>query len=635
MDNSVQQYQLVQKGKKYILLTKILQNKLRFSCTESDTINPLTFIGDFSMIDLMQLNPIFYPITNISQAQEIFDKIATTQKLSIEPGQNHINLKIFLKRENRPEECFSLLLNLSTSNGLYDEFSNFQLPISDNKKYTQEEMQNQFLSFFPNNNYDNTNINNIYSTSYTIPEQYIQYPQSQTTNSFYLNNQGNLPNINYNLSGNNFENSILHKSKRTRVDKLTLSLRPQQEKNNNNILRNQTWTNTSAPLKMQETFIPQKTPLFQQQNYESVNKNNIENSYDLNRHEIQKNTNNDFINKEKEKIIENLKNKINELNIEISNLRSQNEILKQENENMRLKNDINKNIENENQSQEILFLKQENERYLKEIDNLRDQLSQLNEFDQYKRNKEEEISLLKDQIEELLSNQKKNDQFLKDKIKEIDELKLYIEELLQKQRKSESEYQYMLRKSKKNEMEDQMISIQDTRLEIVRGDIIQDTKELELLTRKISKNNNKIILNLLFKAIVDSDKAEAFHEKCDFAKSTLVLVKSTNGKRFGGYTSCTWKGNNIEKKDDNAFVFSLDKMRIYDIKSGEDAIGCYPKFGPVFLGCQIRIYDEFFTKGGTTFEKGMNYNTEEDYELTGGLKKFNIKDIEVYSVEFE
>ena len=82
---------------------------------------------------------------------------------------------------------------------------------------------------------------------------------------------------------------------------------------------------------MEETFIPQKTPLFQQQNYESVNKNNIENSYDLNRHEIQKNTHNDFINKEKEKIIENLKNKINELNIEISNLRSQNEILKQEN----------------------------------------------------------------------------------------------------------------------------------------------------------------------------------------------------------------------------------------------------------------------------------------------------------------
>ena len=29
----------------------------------------------------------------------------------------------------------------------------------------------------------------------------------------------------------------------------------------------------------------------------------------------------------------------------------------------------------------------------------------------------------------------------------------------------------------------------------------------------------------------------------------------------------------------------------------------------------------------------MNYDTQEDFELTGGLKKFDIKEIEVYSVE--
>ena len=54
-----------------------------------------------------------------------------------------------------------------------------------------------------------------------------------------------------------------------------------------------------------------------------------------------------------------------------------------------------------------------------------------------------------------------------------------------------------------------------------------------------------------------------------------------------------------------------------------------------FLGCQIRIYDEFFKNGGTTFEKGANYETEEDYELTGGLKNFQVKEIEVYGVELE
>ena len=32
-------------------------------------------------------------------------------------------------------------------------------------------------------------------------------------------------------------------------------------------------------------------------------------------------------------------------------------------------------------------------------------------------------------------------------------------------------------------------------------------------------------------------------------------------------------------------------MKIYDIIPREDAIDCYPKYGPAFLGCQIRIYD--------------------------------------------
>ena len=31
----------------------------------------------------------------------------------------------------------------------------------------------------------------------------------------------------------------------------------------------------------------------------------------------------------------------------------------------------------------------------------------------------------------------------------------------------------------------------------------------------------------------------------------------------------------------------------------------------------------------------MNYATKEDFELTGGLKKFDVKEIEVYSIELE
>ena len=169
-------------------------------------------------------------------------------------------------------------------------------------------------------------------------------------------------------------------------------------------------------------------------------------------------------------------------------------------------------------------------------------------------------------------------------------------------------------------------------VERTKGNIIHNTNELEMIIKKINKNNKKLILNLLYKATADSDKAEAFHAKCDKAESSIVLVETDKGKRFGGYTSKNWRGNCIEKKDENAFVFSLDKMKTYDNIIGEDAIGCYPKFGPIFLGCQIRIFNNAFTQGGTTFEKNLNFKTEEDFELTGGDRQFNIKEIEVYEV---
>jgi len=113
------------------------------------------------------------------------------------------------------------------------------------------------------------------------------------------------------------------------------------------------------------------------------------------------------------------------------------------------------------------------------------------------------------------------------------------------------------------------------------------------------------------------------------------LVETKNGKRFGGFTTCSWSGNCIDKSDPEAFIFSFDKMKTYDNIPGDEAIGCYPKFGPIFLGCQIKIFDNAFTKGGTTFEKELNFNTEEDYELTGGERTFEVKDIEVYEVIIE
>ena len=163
--------------------------------------------------------------------------------------------------------------------------------------------------------------------------------------------------------------------------------------------------------------------------------------------------------------------------------------------------------------------------------------------------------------------------------------------------------------------------------------IIKNEGELALITQRIQTYLNKdIYYNLLLYSKIDGDKATTFHQKCDKAKRSLILIMDNEGNRFGGFTMRSWNGKNIQKKDEKAFVFSVDKNKIYPIIPDEVAIGCYPNFGPIFFGCQIRVFDNFFIKGGSTYLKGLNYQTEEDYELTNGNQIFGIKELEVYEV---
>ena len=165
------------------------------------------------------------------------------------------------------------------------------------------------------------------------------------------------------------------------------------------------------------------------------------------------------------------------------------------------------------------------------------------------------------------------------------------------------------------------------------SNIIRNEGELALITQRIQSYLNKPInYNLLFFSRTDGDKAATFHKKCDKAKSSLVLIMDNDGNRFGGFTMRSWSGKNIQKKDEKAFVFSVDKNKIFPILPDEVAIGCYPTFGPIFFGCQIRVYDNFFNKGGSTYLKGLNYATEEDYELTNGKQAYGIKELEVYEI---
>ena len=311
---------------------------------------------------------------------------------------------------------------------------------------------------------------------------------------------------------------------------------------------------------------------------------------------------------------------------EIESLRAENQRIKQQlGEIGRLRKEVAEAQYLRNQLGEYEILRQK----AAQVDSMKNQLSEINSLKMKiaelsgMRNRLDEIKRLKEEINRLNSYSVN--------VNEINNLKAQImnlENLRQQQQHQKSQAQ------SQSQTLTQKTETKMTK-SIIKGDIIHNLNELEMLTRKINKSNNKIILNLLYKATADSDNASAFHQKCDKAESTLVLVESDKGKRFGGFTSKNWRGDCVEKKDSEAFVFSLDTMKIYDIIEGEDAIGCYPQCGPVFMGCQIRIFDNAFKKGGTTFERNVNYETEEDFELAGGERAFGVKEIEVYEVIVE
>ena len=596
-ERNITRYHLEQSdNKSYIFTTSLINDKLKLTCQDS---NGQTFLGAFTLLDLLKLSKYFKTTRSVDQVQQYLNGIVEKQRVEI--YQDNTCIKVILLLINNDKITIPLTKKLINPNNNYYNIPNISTQIPNQYITTQ----------MPTNTIDITNYSN--TENYTDPQIISNIPQSyiypSNTNQYITSQTYNIdPNIeaisNMEIPGiNNTINSNINQIASTPV----ISSYPQADSSFN----------------------------FQMSKLEN----------DIN-----------TIRPEQEKIASELKRVLDQaeklkqdnelLKQESSLLNKQNTSLKSENENLRnelkrykdeyekLKNEFT-SIQNENasiqgQNKELLKIKETYENQMQIAQNNLEQLTKDNET--LKQN----LTLLSNQNETLinennsLKNNKPKSPYSDEEIKNLMEelstyrMKAQENELLKKQLE-ELQYQIQIMQEKQEEDD----------VKEVKGDIIHDMNELEMITKKINKENKRIIINLLYKASADSDSAAVFHEKCDGANNSIVLVETTDGKRFGGYTTKSWKGNCIEKADTDAFIFSFDKMKTYDNIPGDDAIGCYPKFGPIFLGCQIKIFDNAFTKGGTTFEKELNFNTEEDYELTGGNRTFGVKDIEVYEVIIE
>lgn len=141
---------------------------------------------------------------------------------------------------------------------------------------------------------------------------------------------------------------------------------------------------------------------------------------------------------------------------------------------------------------------------------------------------------------------------------------------------------------------------------------------------------------LLYRASKDGFGASDFHSRCDGQENTLTIIKSTNGNVFGGYTEKEWNGNEVDKYDPNAFIFSYINKDYQPIKipckSQNYAIYCSSSCGPVFgngpNGHDIYICDNSNTNTGS-YSKPSSYAIKSKAFLAG-CGEFLTEDIEVY-----
>ena len=589
-ERNLTRYRLDQSDNKvYILSTSLVNDKLKLTCQDS---NSQTYIGAFTLLDLLNLSKYFKTTRSVDQVQQYLNGIVEKQRVEI--YQDDKCIKVILHLINNDKISIPLkkqTINTINTNNYYNLTNHYTT--SPNIQTDPEQ-----ITYYNSQTYTEPQIISTMPQTYVYPQESNQYISSQTYNYDQNLNGMDIPGISTTINND--------------INQLASNTNPMM-----------TYTQADSTL-----------------NYQM---NKLENDINILRPEQEKITN------ELKKVLDQAEKykQENEANKqEITLLTNENKILKTENENLR--NELKKYQENydkintdftslqkdagalQEQNTELLRLKEAYEKEMQNIQNNIEQLTKDNEA--LKQNLElasNQNEALINEINMLKSNQQKlnnNEEEIKHLMEELDAYKIKAQENdLLKKKIEEMEYQIQVMQEHQDEDD----------VKEVKGDIIHDMNELEMITKKINKENKRIIINLLYKASADSDSAAVFHNKCDEANNTIVLVETKDGKRFGGYTTKSWKGNCVEKPDPEAFIFSFDKMKTYDNIPGDDAIGCYPKFGPIFLGCQIKIFDNAFTRGGTTFEKELNFNTEEDYELTGGSRTFEVKDVEVYEVIIE
>ena len=172
--------------------------------------------------------------------------------------------------------------------------------------------------------------------------------------------------------------------------------------------------------------------------------------------------------------------------------------------------------------------------------------------------------------------------------------------------------------------------------------IIKLKEEKNKLISWISEKGKIKEIKLLYSSKRDGDGFSPFYNKCSNISPTLSIIKTTKGRKFGGFTFGKWndKQGTLKQTDTEAFLFSLNNMKKYKILKPNLAIvsvsdhSSFLTYGNNGDGCGIFLRDNFLTNGGHENHTSKVYDADSKYCLSTE-ENFIVEEVEVYYIIFK
>lgn len=161
------------------------------------------------------------------------------------------------------------------------------------------------------------------------------------------------------------------------------------------------------------------------------------------------------------------------------------------------------------------------------------------------------------------------------------------------------------------------------------GNIVLSKKEMAYVNTLL-KGESKKMGEVLYVASTYGDSVSSFHSACDNKGPTVVIVETTTGNVFGGYTDISWGvKRNTYHASTKSFVFSIRPiMKQYKIKSSEYSYAVYhhTNYGPTFGRAGHDLYIASGARSNKNSQTSGRSYALSGHVMNGGVNNFQVKD---------